>query len=116
MSAWTRYGGLFTVLIIRSEVSACRARSASQVVSDPRRSKDLALVGMQDEIEKSIMTIQRFQTGLEVGSVSATVKELNKSKASEQTQDKKPLSYAEAARRGGSVQGPPAPRPAAAWS
>ena len=49
-----------------------------KLASGPRRSKDLALVGMQDEIEKSLMTIQRLRTGLGVGRVSATVKELKK--------------------------------------
>ena len=87
-----------------------------KLASSPRRSKDLALVGMQDEISKSLMTIQRLRTGLEVGCVSATVKELKKTKIEEKKQDKKPLSYAEAARRGGSVQAPSAPRAAAAWS
>ena len=43
-----------------------------------RPSKDLALVGMHDEIAKSMSTIQRLRTALEVGSVSATVKELKK--------------------------------------
>ena len=60
--------------------------------------------------------LRHLRTGLEVGRVSATVKELKKTKIEEKKQDKKPLSYAEAARRGGSVQAPSAPRAAAAWS
>ena len=81
-----------------------------------RRSKDLALVGMHDEIAKSMSTIQRLRTGLEVGRVSATVKELKKRQAPEPKQAKKPLSYADAARRGVSEQAPVAPRSAAPWS
>ena len=33
-----------------------------KLASGPRRSKDLALVGMQDEIAKPLMTTQRLQT------------------------------------------------------
>ena len=87
-----------------------------KLTSGPRRSKDLALIGMQDEIKNSMMMIQRLRTGLEVGRVSSTVKELKKAKVAEKKQDKKPMSYAEAARQGVARQAPHAPRAAAAWS
>ena len=88
-----------------------------KLTSGPRRSKDLALIGMQDEIAHSMQTIQRLRTGLEVGRVSSTVKELKKAKVADKKAEKRqPMSYAEAARQGASRQVPHAPRAAAAWS
>ena len=88
-----------------------------KLTSGPRRSKDLALIGMQDEIANSMKTIQRLRTGLEVGRVSSTVKELKKTKLAEKKEERrKPMSYAEAARQGVSRHVPHAPRAAAAWS
>ena len=87
-----------------------------KLASGSRRSKDLALVGLQDEISNASAKLQRLQTGLEVGRVSQTVEALKQTKKDSRKENIKPLSYAEAAKRGASTRAPPPARTAAAWS
>ena len=80
-----------------------------------RRTKDLALIGLQDEIEAASATLRKLRTGLEVGQVRHTVKELKKEAKTKRSDPTKAFSYAEAARRG--AQAPPvAVRKTPAWS
>ena len=80
-----------------------------------RRTKDLALIGLQDEIEAASATLRKLRTGLEVGQVRHTVKELKKEARTKRSDSTKAFSYAEAARRG--AQAPPvAVRKTPAWS
>ena len=80
-----------------------------------RRTKDLALIGLQDEIETASATLRKLRTGLEVGQVRHTVKELKKEAKIKRSEPTKVFSYAEAARRG--AQAPPvAIRKTPAWS
>ena len=51
-----------------------------KLASGSRRSKDLALVGLQDEISNASAKLQRLRTGLEVGRVSQTVEALKQTK------------------------------------
>ena len=87
-----------------------------KLASGPRRSKDLALVGLQDEISNASAKLRRLRTGLEVGRVSQTVQVLKQTKKATKQDDKKPLSYVEAAKHGVSTRTPTAPRAAVAWS
>ena len=70
------------------------------------RSKELAIVGLQDEIAEASATLRRLRTGLEVGKVSQSVKEMKQTVQNVKKEQKKPLSYAEAARRGQPVATP----------
>ena len=65
-----------------------------------RWTKDLALIGLQDEIETASATLRKLRTGLEVGQVRHTVKELKKEAKIKRSEPTKVFSYAEAARRG----------------
>ena len=87
-----------------------------RLASGSRRSKDLALTGLQDEISQACNILQRLRTGMEVGRVCHTVQEAHKEKKRAKQEIKKPLSYAEAARRGVTGRISQAPRGAAPWS
>ena len=87
-----------------------------KLASSSRRSKDLALVGMQDELTQACATLEKLRTGLAVGRVRHTVQETTAAKKRLEKETKKPLSYAEAARKGTTSRPPAAPRGAAPWS
>ena len=59
-----------------------------KLASGPHRSKDLVLVGLQDEISTASAKLQRLRTRLEVGRVSQTAQVLKRTKK----EAKKPFS------------------------
>ena len=81
-----------------------------RIASSKSRSKELALVGLQNELADASATLRRLRTGLEVGKVSQAVKEMKNTVQQTKKEQKKVPSYAEAARRGQQVTAPAARR------
>ena len=71
-----------------------------RIATSKSRSKELAIVGLQDEIVEASATLCRLRTGLEVGKVTQAVKEMKNTVQQTKKEQKKMPSYAEAARRG----------------
>ena len=76
----------------------------------------MALVGLQDELTQACAMLEKLHTRLAVGHVRHTVQEATATKKQMEKETKKPLSYAEAARKGTMSQPPAAPRGTAPWS
>ena len=87
-----------------------------RLASSSRHSKELALASMQDELQKACAMIEKLRIGLEVGKVSSLVKDLRKETQQMEKETKKPLSYAEAARRGTISHPPTTAKGTTAWS
>ena len=86
-----------------------------RIATSKSRTKDLALVGLQDEIADASATLRRLRTGLEVGKVTQEVKEMKITLQKTKKEQKKMPSYAEAARRGVQAAAPPM-RKTPVWS
>ena len=71
-----------------------------RIATSKSRSKELAIVGLQDEIADASATLRRLRTGLEVGKVTQAVKDMKNTIQQTKKDQKKAPSYAEAARRG----------------
>ena len=71
-----------------------------RIATSKSRSKELALVGLQDELADASATLRRLRTGLEVGKVTQAVKDMKNTVQQTKKEQKKVPSYAEAARRG----------------
>ena len=80
------------------------------IATSRSRSKELALVGLQDEIADASATLRRLRTGLEVGKVTQAVKDMKHTVQQTKKEQKKVPSYAEAARRGLNSAAPPVRR------
>ena len=81
-----------------------------RIATSKSRSRDLAIVGLQDEIAEASAMLRRLRTGLEVGQVTQAVKEMKNTVQQTKKEQKKMPSYAEAARRGIPMAAPPARR------
>ena len=86
-----------------------------RIATSKSRTKDLALVGLQDEIAAASATLRQLRTGLEVGKVTQEVKEMKINLQKTKKEQKKMPSYAEAARRGVQAAAPPM-RKTPVWS
>ena len=84
-----------------------------RLASGSRRSKELALAGMQDKLTKVCAMIEKLCTSLEVGKVSSMVKDMKKETQQMKKETKKPLSYVEVAHRGVPSHSPAAIKSAA---
>ena len=80
------------------------------IATSKSRSKELAIVGLQDEIVEASATLRRLCTGLEVGKVTQAVKDMKTTVQQTKKEQKKLPSYAEAARRGLQAAAPPVRR------
>ena len=81
-----------------------------RIATSKSRSKELAIVGLQDEIVEASATLRRLRTGLEVGKVTQAVKDMKTTVQQTKKEQKKLPSYAEAARRGLQAAAPPVRR------
>ena len=80
------------------------------IATSKSRSKELAIVGLQDEIVEASATLRRLRTGLEVGKVTEAIKDMKTTVQQTKKEQKKLLSYAEAARHGLQAATPPVRR------
>ena len=87
-----------------------------RLASSSHRSKELALAGMQGKLVKACAMLEKLRTCLEVSKVRSMVKDMKKEAQQMKKETKKPLSYAEAARRGVLNHSPTTSKSAAAWS
>ena len=86
-----------------------------RIATSKSRTKELALVGLQDEIADASATLRRLCTGLEVRKVTQEVKEMKINLQKTKKEQKKMPLYAEAARRGLQAAAPPM-RKTLVWS